>query len=114
MENEGKDNPNPSRYNLRDRKPQDSSEESQFQDSLFPLRRDLRLDFLQESDEGSPVEDSKKKNKDLAQNRDPDQSWSFGSFWGQFKFIVTGIAYDIASKIYSTIHYYFGQLFRGI
>ena len=48
-----------SRYNLRDRKPQDegeSSEESQWQDSLFPLRRDLRLDFPQESDEGSPVD----------------------------------------------------------
>ena len=37
MEKEGKDNPNPSRYNLRDRKPQDeeSSEESQFQQILF-------------------------------------------------------------------------------
>ena len=64
MEKEGKDNPNPSRYNLRDRKSQDeeSSEESQFQDSLFPLRRDLRLDFPQESNEGLPVEKSKKKN----------------------------------------------------
>ena len=109
MEKEGKDNPNPSRYNLRDRKPQDeeSSEESQFQDSLFPLRRDLRLDFPQESDEGSPVEESKKKNKDLAQNRDPDQSWSF---WVWLKNKTTAIA----SEIYSTIHYYFGQLLRGI
>ena len=109
MEKEGKDNPNPSRYNLRDRKPQDeeSSEESQFQDSLFPLRRDLRLDFPQESDEGLPVEKSKKKNKDLAQNRDPDQSWSFW-VWLKDKATV------IASEIYSTIHYYFGQLLRGI
>ena len=104
MEKEGKDNPNPSRYNLRDRKPQDeeSSEESQFQDSLFPLRRDLRLDFPQESDE-----ESKKKNKDLAQNRDQDQSWSFW-VWLKNKTTV------IASEIYSTIHYYFGQLLRGI
>ena len=109
MEKEGKDNPNPSRYNLRDRKPQDeeSSEESQFQDSLFPLRRDLRLDFLQESDEGSPVEESKKKNKDLAQNGGSDQSWSF---WAWLKNKTT----VIASEIYSTIHYYFGQLLRGI
>ena len=109
MEKEGKDNPNPSRYNLRDRKPQEeeSSEESQFQDSLFPLRRDLRLDFPQESDEGLPVEKSKKKNKDLAQNHDQDQSWSFW-VWLKDKATV------IASEIYSTIHYYFGQLLRGI
>ena len=93
-----------SRYNLRDRKPQDEEESSEeLQDSLFPLRRDLRLDFPQESDEGSPDDKSRKKNNVLAQNRDTNQSWSF---WGWLKNLPT----VIASKIYSAIEFCYYSL----